>query len=127
MGIGVRVFVVGTDGELQKWSYKRFERVFDGQESVPAFAGRRLQYAMLFVDLEERRPVRVKHVEWRVLRIDNDGKHNPTAAMRAAMDAFSPPPLPETIVDARARFNQRASSWTPTPKLKSAILEAALR
>ena len=127
MGTGVRIFVIGTDGDLRKWSYKRFERVFDGEEAVPEFAGRRLQYAMLFLDLEERKPVSVKYAEWRVLRIDGNGLHNPTAAMRAAMDAISPAPLPAAIVDARARFNRRASTWTPTPKQKAAILEAALR
>lgn len=41
--------------------------MFDGEEAVPEFAGRRLQYAMLFLDLEERKPVSVKYAEWHVL------------------------------------------------------------
>jgi hypothetical protein len=121
------MFVVSSDGTFHRWSYKRFERVFDGRERVPEFAGKRMQYAMVFVDLDQRRPVGVRYTEWRVLRVDDSGRHNPTAALRAAMDAFSPPPLPESIVDARNRFSRRASGWTPSPKLKAAILEAALR
>ena len=127
MGIGVRFFVVRGDGTFHKWSYNRFERVFDGQEPVPEFAGQRLRYAMVFVDPNRRRPMGISHAEWRVLRIEDSGRHNPQAALRAAVDAFAPPPLPQSIVDARNRFSRRASSWTPSPTLKGAILEAAMR
>jgi hypothetical protein len=127
MGTGVRIFVVSSDGTVHRWSYKRFERVFDGREPVGEFAGKRLQYAMVFVDLDQRRPVGVRYAEWRVLRLGESGRHNPRAALRAAVDAFSPPPLPQSIVDARRRFNRRATSWTPNSKLKAAILDAALR
>src|SRR6266511_2878128 len=89
MGLGIRFFVVKPDDTLERWSEARFNRVWEGDESVPEFAGRRLRYALAFVDTKARKAVRVRKVEWSVLPIDASGRHDRASALRDAVGAMS--------------------------------------
>jgi hypothetical protein len=129
MGVGVRFFVVRPDDTFERWSQARFNRVWDGDEPVSAFAGRRLRYALVFVDTQARRALGVQAVQWGVLRMDASGRHDPEAALSDAARVMgsASSPYPSPIVDARRKFYERRTRWKPTSRLRAAILDAALK
>lgn len=128
MGMGLRYFVVRSDDTFERWSEARLNRVWDGEEAVPEFAGRRLRYALVFVETKERKVVGVHAAEWNALAIDATGTHNPVARMRDAIEVVgaAQSSYPSPIVDARKTFYDRKAHWEPTPALRRAILDAAL-
>jgi hypothetical protein len=129
MGLGVRFFIVQPNDTFERWSEVRFNRVFDGDESVAQFAGRRLRYAIAFVQFEDRKPVGVRRVEWGVLTIEPNGKHDSHKALLTSMNAANVLGFrsPDGVLDGRGRFYKRSSRWTPSAPLKAAIVAAALR
>lgn len=129
MAIGLpRVFVVHDDGRLEKWSWAKFERVYDGRELMPGV--RRIKYAHILVDVEGRRVVDVWRMDFGYLRFDEKGKHKRDERLRLAMSAFArgdEEAPAKRVVDATKRFAQRSHKWTPSPWLKNKIFEAAFR
>jgi hypothetical protein len=120
MGVGARFFVIGPDDTFERWSQARFNRVWDRHEAVPALAGRRLRYALVFVDTQARKAVGVQAVQWGVLTM------SALSAASGVMGASSSS-YPNPIVDARRKFYERRTRWKPTAKVRAAILGAALR
>jgi hypothetical protein len=129
MAVGARFFVITSDDTFERWSQARFNRVWDRDEAVPAFAGRRLRYALVFVDTDAGRAVGVQAVQWGVLTMDASGKHELASALSAAAGVMgaSSSSYPTPIVDARRKFYERRARWKPTAKVRAAILDAALR
>jgi hypothetical protein len=128
MRVGVRFFVVKSDDTFERWSQARFNRVWEGDEPVLEFAGRRLRCAVVFVETKGRKAVNVRGVEWNVLAMDITGRHDRMSALRDAVDVVSAAtsPYPSPIADARRKFYDRKAHWEPTPALRAAILDAAL-
>jgi hypothetical protein len=74
--MSIRYFVVRPDDMFERWSQARLNRVWDGDEAIPEFAGGRLRYALVFVETKERKVVGVRGAEWNVLAMDATGRHN---------------------------------------------------
>lgn len=64
MGLSTRVLLVDDDDSLQPFALKRFERLRKGdpEESIPHYAGKRVRYVLVVLDLIDRKPVEILHV-----------------------------------------------------------------
>jgi hypothetical protein len=139
MGLSIRIFLVDEDDSLHRLALARYERMLrdDLEESIPQFAGKRVRKALVVVDLENRRPVEIVHVEFSWLSLDSQGRLDRSEKereTRLAMQAI--PPLPgdedsEQVIDARHRFVKkrydRDYRWNPTPEIMADIVAAIFR
>ena len=59
MGLSIRVFIVEDDDSINRLPLAQYERLLkrDPNESLPKYAGRRIRYALIVVDLVNRRPI----------------------------------------------------------------------
>ncbi len=136
MGTGLRVFLVNDDGSLKRFPVARFERLFQGQpdECLPEYAGKRVRYALISLDLENRKPVEILGIGYHILTFDPEGKIDAAGLqreMRLWVDQMPNGPTIRTnpkIVDAEHRFLQKrydnTYNWEPTPEIEEAIVKA---
>ena len=136
MGLSIRIFIVDEDDSLHRLALARYERLLrdDTAESIPEYAGMRVRYALVVVDLVNRRPVEIVHAEFSWLSFDSEGRLDRSGnekEARLAMEAI--PPLlgeedSERFVDARHRFAKKRYDseyrWKPTPEIMAAIVAA---
>ena len=135
MGTGIRIFFVRDDGSLKRFPVARFERLtnHDPKECVPEYAGKRVRYALISLDLENRKPVGILGVGYHILTFDHEGKIDDTEIDREMRLWVDQMPVGLTrrttpkVVDAEHRFLQRRYrhryNWEPTPEIEAAILK----
>lgn len=114
----------------------KFERLFqqDLKERLPTYAGKRVKYAHVVVELENRKPVKVVMSQFSYLPFDAEGRIDQSSMEKEArlgMEIVEPihsGSLPENVVDARHHFARKRFSdlylWQPGPDVTEAILEA---
>ncbi len=136
MGIGLRVFLVNDDDSIQRLSLARYERLRRGDpgERLPQYAGRRVRYAMVILEVADRKPLEILRIQYSFLDFDPEGRIDPVdreKEARLAMEML--PPLAKEqkrphVVDARYRFAKKRFDdeykWTSTPEIEAAIVEA---
>lgn len=61
MGLSIRIFIVEDDDTIKRLPLARYERLFtrDSDERLSEYAGQRVRYALIVVDLVNRRPVEI--------------------------------------------------------------------
>lgn len=76
MGTGLRVFLGNDDSSLKRFPLARFERLFQGhpEERLPEYAGKRVRYALVIVDLVNRKPFEILGIQYPILTFDSEGK-----------------------------------------------------
>jgi hypothetical protein len=76
MGLGSRIFLVNDDGSLQRLSLARYERLLhrDPKERLPQYAGKRIRYVLVVLEIENRRPTEVILVQYSYLSFDSEGR-----------------------------------------------------
>ena len=138
MGLSIRIFIVDEDDSLRRLALARYERLLrdDPDESIREYAGKRVRYALIVVDLVNRRPVEIVHAEFSWLSFDSEGRLDRSEKEKEARMAMeSIPPMlgekdSERLVDARHRFvKKRYDSeyrWKPTSEIEAAIFGAIL-
>ena len=136
MGVGLRIFFVYDDDSLQRLAVARYDRLLRGnpEERLPQYAGKRVWYALVAYEVENRIPVEILKIEYSYLSLDSQGRIDVAEEekeRRLAVDPF-PPVLPEEqarqVIDAKHRFARKRYDakyrWTPSPELETAILNA---
>ena len=75
MGLSIRIFIVENDDTITRLPLARYERLLkrDPNESLPKYAGQRIRYALIVVDLVNRRPTEVVRNEFAYLDFDEEG------------------------------------------------------
>ena len=131
--MSVRVFLVHDDDSIHRIPVSRFLRLYEGdrKECFPAYAGKRIRYALTAIDLLDRKPVSFLHTEYGFLKFDSEGfvdvrdrqEKDRTGAEMIDLGLeylFSP-----KIVHAQDRFARKRyfdkHRWTPTEDLESTI------
>ena len=134
MGTGIRIFFVRDDGLLKRFPVARFERLMnhDPKECLPEYAGKRVRYALISLDLENRKPVEILGIGYHIITFDHEGKIDDTELQREMRLWVDQMPNGETrrknpkVVDAEHRFLQKQYShrynWEPTPEIEEAIV-----
>lgn len=135
MGSSLRIFLVDDDDSLRRLPLARYERLLRGEagESLPQYAGRRVRYVLVSVDVVNRKPVEIVHVQHSMLAFDSKGRLDQVDRKRKAKLAIDLLPAlsgddPEQVIDARHRFAKKRYDseyrWEPTPKVRAAIMNA---
>jgi hypothetical protein len=136
MSMSVRLLLMSPDGELHRLAEVDFGRLCAGSGAwrVAAFAGERVRWASLIVELIDRSPIRVVHRSFTFLSFDELGRIDANRMNReqvAPIDvALAPPVLARksssTIIDASSQFEARGGSLLPDARLTALLDEAAL-
>ncbi len=136
MGTGLRVFLVNDDGSLKRFPLARFERLFQGhpEERLPQYAGKRVRYVLVIVDLVNRKLFGILGIQYPILTFDSEGKIDAAELekeMRLGVDMVpigTIAPLSRKVVDAEHHFLQKRYEsrylWRPTPEIEEAIVKA---
>jgi len=106
----------------------------DPEECLPQYAGKRVRYALVAYEVENRKPVEILKIEYNYLSLDSEGRIDAgeeEKARRLAVDLF-PPVLPQKeprqVIDAKYLFAKKRYDneyrWTPSPELEAAIVNA---
>ena len=137
MGLGQRFFIVKDDDSLERLSVAKFERLRrrDPEEPLPQYAGKRIRYALVVLEVEQRKPVAINRIQYNFIFFDSEGRIDASEREKAARLALEmlpplPPvePQPEQVIVARHKFAKRRYDdhykWTPTPEIEEAIVKA---
>jgi hypothetical protein len=136
MGLSIRIFIVEDDDTIKRLPLTRYERLHkhDRDERLLKYAGQRLRYALIVVNLVNRKPVEIVKDEFGFLFFDDEGRlkkseHGKEESL--AFDMLTPLFSDQTnsrVIDARHKFAKKRYfdkfSWTPTDEIIAAIAEA---
>jgi hypothetical protein len=136
MGITVWIFIVNDDDSIQRFPLARFERLIqrDPNERLPQYAGKRVRYVEVALELEQRKPVGILRLLYLILPFDSEGRID---AMEQEKERrlgveMMPPILidreSKQVIEAGHRFAKRRFDneyrWKPTQEMELAIMEA---
>jgi len=136
MGMGLRVFLVNDDDSIERLSLARYERLRrrEPEERLPKYAGRRLRYALVILEVVDRRPLEILRIQYSFLHFDSEGRIDTAEQEREGRLAMEmvPPVVAERrgpqVVDSRHKFAQKRYQdrykWTPSPEIEATIVEA---
>ena len=101
MGFGIRVFYF-DEGKIARIPFQKFDRMNDRNtvEALPEHAGKRLRCAMVLLNVENRKPVSVRHIDYLVMPLDSHGRVDHEEVLRSASFLIGPP---ERSTDEAAR------------------------
>jgi hypothetical protein len=136
MGLGTRIFIVRADDSLQRLTLKRYNRIIKGypDEGLMQYAEKRIRYALIVLEMINRKPAEILMAEYSFLAFDSKGRLDAgerEKAARLAMDTLEPI-LPgkklERLIDAKHKFAKKRFDdryiWKPTPDIETAIQRA---
>ena len=136
MGLGTRIFIANDDDTLKRMPMKRYHRLFKRhpEERFLEYAGNRIRYVLVVLELENRKPVEILRVQYSYLAFDQKGRLREDERERAArlsmeMIKTSPPEEESNqVIDARYKFAKKRFSrefrWEPSAELETAIFKA---
>ena len=136
MGLSIRIFIVEEDDTIKRFPLARYERLHkrDPDERFLKYAGKRVRYALIVVDLVNRRPIGIVKDEYGFLFFDDEGRLKVSEHGKEENLAFDmiPPLLSDQtnnrVIDARHKFAKKSYfdkfSWAPTDEIIAAVAEA---
>ena len=111
MSTGVRVFFIDDEDHLHRFPVKKFDQLGHSSEKFPEFAGRRVRYALVFLEIKDKKPVAIKHTDYSYVQFNKDGSFDDAEfdkSLQMAVDllgAFLTPKRAKgSLIDARGRF-----------------------
>lgn len=138
MGIGLRIFLIDEDDTLKRLALSKFERLRRGdpKERLPQYSSKRVRYALVVLEIENRKAVGINLIQYSYLTLDSEGRLNTAdleQAARLALDMLPPLSSEESspqIIDASYKFSKKRYddhyTWKPTPEIEAAIVKAVL-
>ena len=105
----------------------------DPNECLPEYAGKRVRYALVTVETENRKPIDINLIQYSYLSIDSKGRIDTEELEREERLSLEMlPPISseenqQKIIDAQHRFakkqyNERFT-WEPSPEIEAAIVK----
>lgn len=137
MGIGVRAFFV-VDGDVSRVPFRQVERLLcgDPHEVLSQCAGRRVRCALVYVELVNRRPFAVRHVDYLMLPFGSDGRLDRAETQRGQALAMASAgtwfgavsePVVEFGPHLAARRYRTEFKWVPTATEVDTLVGQALK
>ena len=135
MGTGLRVFLIDENNNLQRLPATRLNRLlrFEPHERFPHYAGKQIRCAMVLLEVDGRRPLGIRHIDYFFIPFDSKGRVNKKEwekGIRLAMELMPPFPNehhPKGVIDAQHRFAKRRHDhqvkWKPSRKVEDAIMD----
>jgi hypothetical protein len=138
MGVGLRIFIVNDDNSLKRLPLNKCERLMkcDPDLSFPQYANKRVRYAEVVIELENRRPVELLRMEFYIMHFDSKGQIDGTIEddLKSIGVNLVPPIYFEkdpVVINAQHHFAKKRFDhqfrWKPDPEIKTAILKAIFK
>ena len=138
MATGLRIFIVGNDGSVRPVPTARYDALVRREQrgALPELAEKRVQAAIVSVELAHRQPVSVTRVDYDIWYLDNSGllseQRNQELARLAVeslpvLAALSTDPFATQRTRFRRERTMREHRWTPSPELHAYLCSLALR
>ena len=134
MGVGTRIFLVNDDDSLKRFPLAKLERLRKGEEYLPEYAGKRMRYAFVVMEMQNRKPIGIYIIQYSYLSFDSKGRIDAAEGEKEAMLAVNMvPPLPSDqekggVIMAQHKFAKKRYDelyrWKPTPEIEAAIVNA---
>jgi len=131
MGLVFRTYIC-EDDQIKRIPAAKFQRLWDGdpKEKISEYANRRVKFASIVVELENRKPVNVAHSDYIVIKIDNQGRFDRKEMEQMHTDAmksldllgeiYPDDSMPENVINKTTYFNHKKFRnkyhWEPNPK-----------
>lgn len=130
----MRIFIIEQDGSITHIPVRKFDGMCGGRERCPEYAGRRMRYVLVSVESENRKPVRIFHMDCGFISFTEAGKRDEREVikqMRLAAEMIEPFPQEGNSVSigpalAQQR-NLREFSWMPTATEQAEIERAVFQ
>ena len=134
MALGWRVFFVSEDDQVKRFSAQQFDRLHFRDRRFPELATKTINYMLVLVATEDRRPTRILHIECSVLAFDRSGALDSDAesdkmklAVSMVESGYEADDVP-TVVNARHLFAKREFAhkyrWTSSKAVLRQVGEA---
>jgi len=135
MGFGFRIFLIDEADKIIRIPATRFDRIRDRdpKESFPQYKNSRIRYAMVILELENRKPISIARIDYGYLAFDSEGKVDQKFLDTEGQVAISMMPSiplsgePKNIVHASDRFAQKRFkdefTWTPSFELEQKLIK----
>lgn len=138
MGVGLRIFIFNDDNSLERLALKIYERLMkrDPDISFPQYSGKRVRYAEVAIEFENRKPVEILRMEYFIMHFDSKGLIDSTVQDdMMSIGANLMPPIyfknDPVVIDAQHHFAKKRFDhqfrWKPTPEIEMAILQAIFK
>ena len=136
MGLSIRVFTVEDDDSINRLPLAKYERLLkrSSDERLLKYAGKRVRYALIVVDLVNRRPIEIVRDQFGFLDFDDEGRlkmaeHGKKESLAFDMLAHVLSDQTDSrVIDARHKFAKKSYldkySWKPTDEIIAAIAKA---
>ena len=136
MGLSIRIFIVADDDTIKRLPLALYERLRkrDPNKRLLEYAGKRVRYALIVVDLFNRRPIEILKDEFGFLFFDDEGRLKLSELETKESLAFdmlahlSPDQTNGRVIDAQHKFARKRYfdkyRWEPTDEIIAAIGEA---
>ena len=132
MGLSLRIFIVEDDDTIHRLPLAKYDRLLehDSNESLPRYAGNRVRYALVVVNLYNRKPIEILKFQYSYLSFDAKGRLDPDIAQqeaRLAFDVLGPyGDKNGNVIEARHLFAKKRFrdkyTWTASPEVEAAIV-----
>ena len=134
MGISARIFIIEEDDSVHKLSHAAFERLIrpDPKERLTKYAGQKVRYALIAVQMKNRKPIDILHTEESFFNFDSNGRldfSDRNEMIELVYDSL--PPFEnnrqnDKIVNAKHHFAKkkykRKFTWKPTQQIVETIV-----
>jgi hypothetical protein len=138
MGVGLRIFIVNSDNSLKRLPLKKYEKLMkrDPDISFPQYTDKRVPYAEVAIEFENRKPVEILRMEYFIMHFDSKGRIEGTVDddIRSIGVNLIPPIYFEkdpVVIDAQHHFAKKRFDhqfrWKPTPEIEMAVLKAIFK
>lgn len=132
----MRIFIINGDDSLRRLPNAKYERMLrcDPNEPLIQYAGKRIRYALVIVETENRKPNKIIRIQYSYMFFDSKGFLDTQERERGMQLGVNmvPPFVDEgknsTVINAEYRFAKKRYKerylWTPSRELEVAIVDA---
>ena len=136
MGLSLRIFIINDDGTFSRLAVSRYERLLrnDPEERLKQFAGKRIQYALVILETENRKPSKIIRIQYSYLFFDSEGFIDTEEREKEIRLGINMVPTYEedqearNVITAHHKFAKKRHSdrygWAPSKELEEAIIDA---
>jgi len=132
----MRIFIINDDDSLRRLPNAKYERMLRGDPNEPLmqYADKRIRYALVVVETENRKPNKIIRIQYSYLFFDSEGFLDTQERERAMQIGVNmvPPYVDEgknsTVINAHYKFARKSHKdryrWIPSRELEEAIIKA---
>ncbi len=104
MGIGIRFYIWDDNKGFRRYPRKSFKKLYKRipNKDLIEYARTRLKYLTVFLEIENRKPIQIRHIDCGIFTVDNDGKFIQGEVMetrRLAMESIVTPAMAKSFQD----------------------------